>query len=274
MGTRCFKAVKAKPKSTIQTILETWVGEPLQSFQSQSQSQPGSEPESTNYFYIQRHLLWKVHHSHRTYVHYNQIQTLQGGDSFLVQPLHNVQLQHQLYATSMERGQSDMFTLLETPFDWACVQRYLRHIVHSIHWLHAQNIAHRDLKFENIILINKVAKLADFDYSSPLCQESHGGSQHYTPVHLARDISHPSERADNYAFGKMLCILFQRAIQHGYIQSSAIPFVPQLFTEEYAQPNYAHSLHQDHQDWGHWADICLQCCAQVPPRQIPLIDTS
>jgi serine/threonine protein kinase len=273
MGTRCFKAVQAKP--TVQNILETWVGEPLQPFQSPLQpfqSQPfQSQSEPTNYFYKQHQLLWKVHRSHSTYVHYNQIQALQGGDSFLVQPLHNVQLQHELYATSMERGQSDMFTLLETPFDWACVQRYLRHIVHSIHWLHAQNIAHRDLKFENIIVINKVVKLADFDYSSPLCQERDGGSHHYTPVHLTRETSHPSQRADNYAFGKMLCILFQRAIQHGHIHSSAIPFIPQLFNEEYAQPNYTHSLPQA---WGYWADICLQCCAQLPPIQIPLIDTT
>ena len=42
---------------------------------------------------------------------------------------------------------------------------YLRQVNEGLKYMHSENILHRDLKPENIMLVNNVAKLADFGWS-------------------------------------------------------------------------------------------------------------
>ncbi|CUG94079.1 serine-threonine protein kinase, putative [Bodo saltans] len=53
------------------------------------------------------------------------------------------------------------------PFKEARASRYVRQTARAIQYLHANRIAHRDIKLENILLDNNgVAKLADFGWST------------------------------------------------------------------------------------------------------------
>lgn len=76
------------------------------------------------------------------------------------------------------------------------LRRRLRDIVSALGYLHAQGIAHLDLKLENVVLSNSnSAKLIDFGCAAPLDQNdpaaSLGGTLHYLPPELAQDPKFP-----------------------------------------------------------------------------------
>lgn len=57
------------------------------------------------------------------------------------------------------------------PFSEKRAARYLRQISRAVKYLHEMNIAHRDIKLENILLDKKgVAKLADFGWCREMCE--------------------------------------------------------------------------------------------------------
>lgn len=262
MGAQCFKA----DNDLLRPKLEKHLGVRISPFKIMVSN---SNPNYTTVFYKQQDILWKVHHSPSFFQNYNYIYTLEGGEKFLLKPLMNIQLDTTTYATSMVLGKCDMFTLVQHPFDWKYIQKLLLNVANGIHWLHQQEIIHRDIKLENIIIIEKTAKISDFDFSGPVQFENNSvGTHNYIPTKMPKNFTY--KRADIYAFGKMLCVIFHRAVEHKQLSHSDAKDLIQLFYEDYAPLHYTHTLTGS---WGTWADICLQCCAQIPPLKIPLINT-
>jgi len=266
MGANCCR----QNNDPYQTKLEKQIGCRIQRFYTPDLN---NNIYSKAIFYKQKDtdILWKVHTSPSTFNHYNHIYRLEGGENYLMKPHMNIQLDNLLYATSMDLGRGDMFTLLQSPFKSKYVQKLLINIAKGIHWLHQHDIAHHDIKLENIIIIDNMAKLSDFDFTTLAnIKHTRGGTPGYVPTKIPDNISNKGKRSDIYAFGKILCVVFLRSIEKKYIKYSDIPFVKKLFEDDFTRPHYKHKLTDS---WKLWADICLQCCAKIPPDRIPLIDT-
>jgi len=88
-------------------------------------------------------------------------------------------------------------------------KNYFGQLMSAISHMHEQNIAHRDIKLENILLDEKGnVKLADFGYSAKftpgkLFEDSVGTTNYFAPeIHAG--IAHSGESADIFACGVIL----------------------------------------------------------------------
>jgi len=263
MGAYCFKV----ENDILRQKLEKQLGIRIYPFKTVDSTSTNNQDKAV--FYKQQNILWKVHQSPSFFEHYNYIYALEGGEKFLLKPLMNIQLDTTTFATSMDLGKYDMFTFIQYSFDWKYIQKLLLNVANGICWLHKQNIVHRDIKLENIIIIDNTAKISDFDFSIPdELQNNYCGTPNYIPTKMPKNLS--LKRADIYAFGKMLCVIFQRAVEHKQISRYDAKDLIQLFYNDYTPLHYKHTLTGS---WGTWADICLMCCALIPPLKIPLINT-
>lgn len=75
-------------------------------------------------------------------------------------------------AIRMELAESDFSQLLalskdsNEPISFSTIKEYLFHVVNALKQIHSRNIAHNDIKLENILIFDKnQAKLADFGYA-------------------------------------------------------------------------------------------------------------
>ena len=265
MGAQCFKV----DNDIVRQKLEKQIGVRICPFKTVDSTSVNNHRAHKAVFYKQQDILWKVHESLSSFEHYNYIYALEGGEQFLLKPHMNIKIDKMLYATSMDLGKYDMFTFIQYSFNWKYIQKLLLNVANGIHWLHKQNIVHRDIKLENIIIIDNTAKISDFDFSKPdELQNNYCGTRYYIPTKMPKNLS--LKRADIYAFGKILCVIFQRAVEHKQIFRSDAKDLLKLFYNHYTPLHYTHTLTGS---WKIWADICLECCAKIPPLKIPSINT-
>ncbi|XP_037515484.1 testis-specific serine/threonine-protein kinase 1-like [Rhipicephalus sanguineus] len=93
----------------------------------------------------------------------------------------------------------------------------------AVAYLHRHNIAHRDLKCENVLLTTQlVVKLADFSFSrycndpvvrrKKLYSETYCGSEAYAPPEVLQGIPYQPKKADMWSLGVILYVMMTAAL--------------------------------------------------------------
>jgi len=98
--------------------------------------------------------------------------------------------------------------------------RILRQVFLSVELLHQHDIAHRDLKLENIMYdqTNKRMRLIDFGFAVPTVSTQHGkrkliyhnkqcGSLHYVAPEIVRQVPYDASKVDVWALGVLTATL-------------------------------------------------------------------
>lgn len=97
-----------------------------------------------------------------------------------------------------------------------CAYCYWRQIVNAVAYLHSENICHRDLKLENVVLDrNHIAKLIDFGLAfncSPTNELAIGsvGSPAYMAPEQLSSIRYDGKKADIWSLGSILYYMLVR----------------------------------------------------------------
>lgn len=90
---------------------------------------------------------------------------------------------------------------------------YMEQLVDVISYMHSNNIAHKNLKVENMLIdTNLNLKLTDFGYakfhnSAPLCQSDKNRSIYTAPEMLDESKIYDGRKANIYSLGIILFIL-------------------------------------------------------------------
>lgn len=91
-------------------------------------------------------------------------------------------------------------------------QLFFFQICRAVKYMHENNIAHRDLKIENILLLKNIIKLADFGFAikNPPIEELHYGTYIYWPPEAFEGKKVDAFKADIYALGIVAYLLATR----------------------------------------------------------------
>lgn len=106
-------------------------------------------------------------------------------------------------------NKGELYNYIEKIYNTEIVLHYFRQLVNALSILHSNNIAHRDIKFENILLDDKYTlKLCDFGLA---CQNIAKSDKCGSPLYIAPEIikndSYMPINADIWALGVILFIL-------------------------------------------------------------------
>ncbi|KAL0584991.1 hypothetical protein ABG067_005128 [Albugo candida] len=130
---------------------------------------------------------------------------LQFYDAFIVDQSYYVVMEY------CEGG--DLLDLLQSMpqhrFPEPIAMRYFRQIVHGLRHLHTQNIAHRDISLENILMKRNQCKICDFGLSTPahrMCSETVGKAYYMAPEVVLGEQYDPAA-ADVWSLGILLFIM-------------------------------------------------------------------
>lgn len=188
--------------------------------------------------------------------------------NFLLKPSGAFHVRTGVIAIVMERGETDMFEMLQEKTDFECITNGLIQIADGISWLHKYGLAHRDIKPENIVYHQGRFKLIDFDFCSPLEEFTYCGTVNFMcsksmTSQWKGSLADFSKRADVHAFGKtILFILWHASSQQ------VIPFDKRLYDMFYGD----HIKHIELPGvWQYWFDVTVKCCSNEPPTKIPLL---
>mmetsp|Transcript_35443 Transcript_35443/g.31941 ORF Transcript_35443/g.31941 Transcript_35443/m.31941 type:complete len:202 (+) Transcript_35443:376-981(+) len=91
--------------------------------------------------------------------------------------------------------------------DEKLVRSYFHQLISGLEYLHSENIAHLDLKPENLLLDqNYVLKIADFDLSQYIDEKYilGGGTESYRAPEVIAGVTEDSTKADTYSAGIVL----------------------------------------------------------------------
>lgn len=98
---------------------------------------------------------------------------------------------------------------LRGPLQEQIAAKFFSEMCHGIQYLHANNVVHRDLKCENVLLNTKnVAKIADFGFArkqkSGELSETYCGSAAYAAPELLRGMPYVGTMADIWSLGVIM----------------------------------------------------------------------
>ncbi|NWS52729.1 TSSK3 kinase, partial [Chunga burmeisteri] len=115
----------------------------------------------------------------------------------------------------MELADGDIFdyVLHEGPLPERHARALFRQLVEAIRYCHANGVAHRDLKCENVLLQGHTLKLADFGFAKLLPRDRRElsrtfcGSTAYTAPEVLHGVPHESRKSDVWSMGVILYVL-------------------------------------------------------------------
>lgn len=172
-----------------------------------------------------------------------------------------------VFSIEMPRARTDLYEMISDTFKLVKVLEQMNGIRDAIHWLHKHDIAHRDVKPENIVYHEERLKLIDFDFCFPLQNNIQCGTECYMYEPSSTETTRgQSRRRDCYAFGKtLLNIMVYSDVGHRDVlwrlfQTSAHDVA---FTE----------LPLFHNELDKWVAVACECCAPLPPMEIPPLPT-
>lgn len=240
-------------------------------------SVPALNTEKSFFYHDQKKALWKLsfHPTRKEAMYiFNNIKRIcrLPSSEYILKPKKVHLINHRSVAAKMPRGGRDLYDIVCQDFHPDIVLQALRDISEAVYWLHTHKVAHRDIKPENIVLHESRFKLIDFEFSSPLEEFHHCGTECYTcPPHITKHWpgtkAESSQRADVYAFGKMILFLVYEAGRHGYCEPYKA--IGHLFDQAYLFER-VHIANK----WQPWLDIAFECCGKVPPLSIPSLPTA
>lgn len=99
--------------------------------------------------------------------------------------------------------------------DEKLIRTYFHQLVQGLQYLHSQNIAHLDLKLENLLLGHDyLLRITDFDLSQKITEGSEcyeGGTSNYRPPEMRLGTCNNLRAADIYSAGICLYVLMAKA---------------------------------------------------------------
>lgn len=172
-------------------------------------------------------------------------------------------------AISMQQSDMDLFSWLALPFDEQELVDGLNAVANGIRWLHAQGIAHHDVKVENVV-VGPTFRLIDFDFACPLAESNNCGTPKYLPVaefleNWPCSTQSSSRRLDVHAFGKLVLHALSSVSFHNYIPIKFFPILKEFFDSgccEVLTPPDIGPL------WTPWLKAAVRCCQSFPPEKI------
>lgn len=219
------------------------------------------ENEKSRFWLDKKQRLWKVHKENdlntitQQILNNQRLRELSNAEPFLLLPDKIIKIDDYHFGMRSPLAETDLFDILNRPFNIDIVAKGLENIRQAIHFLHSNGIAHRDIKTENIIIVNGRFKLIDFDFAR---QSKHfylcGTKGYICPFHeeWSCSTSEKSERMDYYAFGVAIWHVFYQASIHKMIRS--VPKNMDLFNQEMFTSS----------PWNELAAIALNCCKKIP----------
>ena len=160
------------------------------------------------------------------------------------------------YALRQPYAEMDLFDYIKKPFNLEYVLAGLREIAEAIRFLHANQIAHRDIKTENIVILDSHFKLIDFDYAEESTVFHLCGTKDYMCEFSNEwkcNSRLKSERMDIFAFGITIWSCLFQASFLKMLDPGCVITHKECSTENLSEP----------------ASILLnvaQCCCQKDPE--------
>lgn len=235
---------------------------------------PIFDTDKSIFYTDDRKRLWKVHTEPNEYeticIYNNNIAISKlSPHCNLLRPTSVIRRNKNTILLCMSLGKTDLFNIIEQPFDWKFIKKELSALSLAILYLHTNGIAHRDIKPENVVLYRGRLCLIDFDFAGPVSHKIHCGTPFFK---CPMDVTSTwdccatvfSRRCDVYSFGKLIMAIFWQASTHGMIEHSRFIFA--AFHADFVKD----ITHPFTGSWGKWASIALHCISKVPPCSIPL----
>ena len=221
--------------------------------------------------------LWKLHYEDSqneinfTFYNLRMIMKLPSSN-YIIQPTFIRRASTVSIAICMPRGHTDLLYALDQDMHWSDINYGLHHLARGLHWLHEHNIAHRDIKPDNVVIDQGEFKWIDFDYSSSLDDWIYCGTKHYAmPISICHQWqcsnASRSKRMDVYAFGKTILIVLLKFYRKHY------SFNEELIYKMFLKRYLTCEKHYIKGEPGQWLTCAIQCCQFVPPIRIPLPTT-
>ena len=113
----------------------------------------------------------------------------------------------------MEKCGMNLYELIESTkpklLELSTIKKYFKHIVEGVKYLHDKNIAHRDLKLENIVLCDGKVKIIDFGisvYDTEKETAPYGTLDYFAPeiVNIVEEGGYKGKPVDIWALGVIL----------------------------------------------------------------------
>jgi len=182
----------------------------------------------------------------------------------IVRPQRMLKISDDKIAISMNHYSGDLFSFTLTSFDLKRVFKGLQDIANALVFLHSRGLAHRDIKPENIVVDKDYFRLIDFDFTSPLTHFVCCGTKDYiypTDATLDWSTQDRSTRYDIYAFGRTILYVYYCATMHKMIGHRHQ--LERLCTHNAVLKDIQNPFATG-SDVGHWFDVALKCCSEVP----------
>jgi len=99
----------------------------------------------------------------------------------------------------------------EVPYDWALTFRWALEIATGLAYLHGQNVVHRDIKSNNLLLLENTLKVADFGLARMATNvNSQAGNWAWMAPEMLRCERSYTKKVDVYSFGVVLAEIISR----------------------------------------------------------------
>ncbi|PWU98933.1 putative serine/threonine protein kinase [Trypanosoma cruzi] len=152
-----------------------------------------------------------------------------------------------------------------TKFKVDQAKRYLRDVLKGLVYLHREDIVHRDIKPQNVLLLETgLCKLSDFGTSKCLLKVCNSGQPEGTPPYIAPEAARgrAEKASDIWSFGIMMAQMLSGRLPWSNMEE----MTPQTFCYNVGHnENFVPQL--DEQISAQEKEIIMRCCNRVPSKR-------